>query len=115
MSNIRPELLKAVALHYDGSGAPKIIAKGEGAAAEEIKTVAGEHDVPVCDNAPLAEVLSSLEIGEAIPQSVYLAVAHIIAFAYKIRAVDLGAEQSQALKPPAHLGPYPPQSDVPKV
>lgn len=90
MSNLRPELLKAVALHYDGVGAPKVVAKGEGLTAEEIKAAAQQNDVPLCENGPLAEVLTQIEMGESIPQSVYLAVAHIIAFAYQLKTTTEG-------------------------
>lgn len=81
------ELKQAVALFYDGEQAPKIIAKGEGRQAEEILEIAEEHGVPLCDNGPLVELLASLELGDEIPKELYIAVANIIAFAYKMRTM----------------------------
>lgn len=89
MANIRPELQKAVALFYDGRGAPQITAKGQGEEAEEILRLAKEHGVPTCENAALTDLLSHIELGESIPEALYIAVAHIIAFAYQIRAMEL--------------------------
>lgn len=79
------ELRSAVALFYDGEQAPTITAKGEGLVAEEIIQIAEENGVPLCDNAPLVDLLSQLELGDSIPEELYIAVAHVIAFAYKVR------------------------------
>ncbi len=83
--NVRPEVKTAVALFYDGSGAPQITAKGQHTDAEEIIRLAREHNVPLCDNAPLAALLAEIELGERIPESLYTAVAYIIAFAYQLK------------------------------
>lgn len=84
------QLKRAVALYYDGDQAPTLTAKGEGAQAEEIIRIAEEHGVPLYDNAPLVELLAELELGDEIPEALYLAVAHIISFAYKMRMHVLG-------------------------
>lgn len=75
---------RAIAIFYDGSNAPTVTAKGSGSEADEIIRIAKESGVPLCDNAPLVELLSQLELGESIPEQLYLAIAHIIAFAYKL-------------------------------
>ncbi len=80
----RPGIRKAVALFYDGVNAPTISAKGAGALAEEILAVAREHGVPLCDNASLVDLLVNLELGDEIPEALYMAVAYIIAFAYEL-------------------------------
>ena len=86
MNNISDnELQKAIALFYDGNHAPVVTAKGIGREAEEIIRVAEEAGVPLCDNAPLVELLAQLELGDSIPESLYIAIAHIIAFAYKLQ------------------------------
>ena len=82
------ELSQAVALFYDGQSAPTITAMGEGATADEIIRIAKEHDVPLCDNAPLVGLLSELELGDNIPEELYIAIAHIIAFAYRIKLMS---------------------------
>lgn len=79
------ELQKAIALFYDGNRAPVVTAKGVGREAEEIIRIADEAGVPLCDNAPLVELLAQLELGDSIPESLYIAIAHIIAFAYKLQ------------------------------
>lgn len=79
------ELSKAVALFYDGQQAPKIVAKGEQETADAILALALEHDIPICNNPALADLLTLLEVGDHIPKELYLAVAHIIAFAYQLR------------------------------
>lgn len=79
------QLRKAVALFYDGNQAPAVTAKGLGDEAERIMAIAQEYGVPLCDNAALVDLLITLELGESIPESLYIAVAHIIAFAYELQ------------------------------
>ncbi|WP_075184634.1 EscU/YscU/HrcU family type III secretion system export apparatus switch protein [Teredinibacter haidensis] len=76
---------KAVALFYDGHQAPTVTARGYGEQGEEIIRLAQEAGVPLCENAPLVELLAQLELGDTIPEQVYIAVAHILAFAYELQ------------------------------
>ena len=80
----------AVALAYTpGEQAPKILATGKGAIAEKIIETAKEADVPFYKDDKLADTLSKLEIGEAIPPELYEVVAEILVFVNdmdKIRA-----------------------------
>ncbi|MBQ1902160.1 MAG: EscU/YscU/HrcU family type III secretion system export apparatus switch protein [Lachnospiraceae bacterium] len=71
----------AVALAYNpGDDAPKILATGKGYIAERIIEEAKEHDVPFYKDDKLAETLSKLEIGDAIPPELYEVVAEILVF-----------------------------------
>lgn len=79
------QLQKAVALFYDGQSAPRVTAKGFGDEAEQIMALAQEHNIPLCDNAALVDLLMMLELGDHIPEALYKAVAHIIAFAYQLQ------------------------------
>src|SRR5690606_2637707 len=88
------QLQKAVALFYDGKNAPQVSAKGTGAVADEIIAIAREHNVPLCDNAALVNLLVTLELGDEIPTTLYIAVAYIIAFAY-----DLDGKQPDNWRP----------------
>ncbi len=88
------DLSRAVAIFYDGRNAPTVSATGSGDTAEEIVRIAQESGVPLCDNPALVELLSQLEPGENIPEQLYIAIAHIIAFAYKL---ELGLTDSDAL------------------
>lgn len=70
----------AVALRYDHLGAPRVTAKGEGHVAETILKVARESNVPVEEDAILAQALAQVELNEEIPEELYKAVAVIIGF-----------------------------------
>lgn len=72
----------AVALKYDGENAPRVTAKGSGELAERIVALAVEHNIPMQENALLAQTLAQLELNEEIPAALYLSIAEIIAFAY---------------------------------
>lgn len=76
----------AVALKYERGrdAAPVVLAKGENRFAQRIKAIAAEHGVPMVENKPVARMLFRLgEVGEAIPQPLYQAVAEILAFVYR--------------------------------
>ena len=83
----RKEIEQAVALYYDGEHSPVITAKGSGDLARQIIEVAREHGVPLCDNPSLVEFLVTLELGDEIPEKLYLAIAYIIAFAYDLKGI----------------------------
>ena len=69
----KKELKTAVALAYEpGDRAPKILATGKGEAKE--------NDVPFYQDNKLAETLSRLQIGDAIPPELYDVVAEILVF-----------------------------------
>ena len=71
----------AVAVAYEpGESAPKILATGKGEVAEKIIEKAKENDVPLYKDNKLADTLSKLKIGDAIPPELYEAVAEIIVF-----------------------------------
>ncbi len=78
----------AVALRYNTSEAPApvILAKGAGAVAEKIKSIAKEHRIPVRENVPLARALfKSCEVGDMIPEELYKAVAALLAGIWRMR------------------------------
>ena len=72
----------AVALNYDGSGAPRVTAKGDQATAKRIVELAEQHDVPLYPNAELATTLVQIPLGDEVPEQLYRAVAEVISFAY---------------------------------
>jgi len=73
---------RAVAIAYDGNGAPRVSASGEGHLAEQIEDIARAHDVPMLEDAALSGFLARVPPGEEIPQELYLAVAQVLVFAY---------------------------------
>ena len=66
MSDSRKSQL-AVALHYDRTGAPRVVAKGKGTLGEKIIEVAKANNIPIEENEVLAGALSNVELGEEIP------------------------------------------------
>ena len=71
----------AVAVAYEpGDRAPRILASGKGEVAEKIIEKAKENDVPLHKDNKLADTLSKLKIGDAIPPELYEAVAEILVF-----------------------------------
>lgn len=88
--NLRDEeLTQAVALFYDGEHTPTITAMGEGELGDTIIELAKEHGVTLCNNGPLVELLMQLELGDEVPEALYIAIAHIIAFAYELQGKEL--------------------------
>jgi flagellar biosynthesis protein len=74
----------AVALHYDRSGAPRVVAKGRGAIGAKIIEIAKEHDIPIEENEVLAGALSNVELGDEIPVELYRAVAEVLVFVLRL-------------------------------
>lgn len=76
----------AVALHYDkkDGGAPLVVAKGRGEIGAKIVEAARAHGVPLEENAALAEALSTVEIGDEIPEELYRAVAEVLIFVLRV-------------------------------
>lgn len=78
----------AIALKYDEekSDAPIVIAKGVDFLAQKIKLIANEHEIVMVENRPLARAIyDQTEIGEAIPEEFFKAVAEILAYVYRIK------------------------------
>jgi len=79
----------SVAISYDAIGAPKVTASGDGVVAEAIIERAHEFDVPVIEDAKLAQLLSTVPLGEEIPVELYQAVAEVLVFILRLElAVD---------------------------
>jgi flagellar biosynthesis protein FlhB len=97
----------AVAVLYDEStmGAPQVISKGADLLAMKIRDVAKQHDVPVLQSPMLARALyAHAELNQDIPAALFLAVAQVLAYIYRLRAAMRGQ------------GPMPldvPQPDIP--
>ena len=78
----------AVALKYEQNqeGAPVVVAKGQDYIAQKIKEKARENRIEIVEDKPLARALyTACEIGDAIPQEFFVAVAQILAEIYKIK------------------------------
>jgi flagellar biosynthetic protein FlhB len=83
----------AVAIVYDqeGSGAPLVLAKGQGEMAAKIRELAEENHITMIRIPLLARALYfTTEINEEIPEGLYVAVAQILAYVYQLNAVTPG-------------------------
>jgi flagellar biosynthetic protein FlhB len=102
----------AVALRYNASGmnAPVVVAKGSHFLAARIREIAIENDVPILEAPPLARALHKhTELGEAIPEALYTAVAEVLAYVYQLRRYRNGdaamPQQPHDLPVPSQLDP----------
>lgn len=77
---------KASALSYEPEvgKAPKITASGRGEVADRIIEAARKADVPIYEDAHLADVLSTLKLGTEIPRELYEVVAEVLAFISRV-------------------------------
>ena len=76
--------LQAIALKHDVKSrkVPRVVATGKGVIAEEILKIAEQNDVPMYEDASLADILSKLDLETAIPPTLFKMVAEILAFIY---------------------------------
>ncbi len=108
--NTQPEPRQAIALNYDGQSAPVLSAKGDDELAEAILAIAREYEVPIYENAELVRLLARLELGDAIPETLYRCIAEIIAFAWYLQGktpagFDPDAERDVTPPQPLLKGP----------
>ena len=72
---------RAVALRYwAGLPAPFLAAKAEGRAADRLVAIAAEAGVPLVEDAPLAQAVYPLDIGDYVPEECFEIVARVFAF-----------------------------------
>lgn len=77
----------AAALRYGPTdAAPQVVAKGRGPVADEIVRRAIAAGVPRVESEALANALVRVELDAAIPPELYLAVAEVLAWVYRIDA-----------------------------
>lgn len=72
----------AIALKYDGEKSPYITAKGHQQLAEHIIEQVKQQGGLIHQDPVLAQYLNSFDIGDEIPQELYLIIAELIAFSW---------------------------------
>lgn len=100
----------AVALRYDAKemGAPVLVAKGSELVAGKIRQVAQENDIPILSAPPLARsIYHHTEIGEAIPEGLYHAVAQVLAYVYQLKQGPIYNSDGAASSPQMNDLPIP--------
>lgn len=90
---------RAIALRYSGDGAPKVTASGQGHVAARILELAAESGVPVRHDPALVRALSTLELGREIPEELYVAVAEVLAWAYRLDGQAVEARRPGVPRP----------------
>ncbi len=88
-----------------------VLAKGERLLAQQIKKIAREYHVPMVENRPLAQALfKACEVGQAVPQEMYKAVAEVLAWVYRMypgRApAGFSSAPAQRPAPSPNSGPW---------
>lgn len=84
---------EAVALAYSQTdAAPRVVAKGKGLIAEKIIARAREHGVYVHESPELVALLTQVDLDEHIPPQLYMAVAELLAWLYRIEHGDSTAK-----------------------
>ncbi len=82
----RQAMTQAVALRYEGAdgGAPEVVAKGRGPIAEAIIARAREAGVYVHESPQLVQLLMNVDLDAQIPPTLYVAVAELLAWIWRI-------------------------------
>ncbi|CAI8312064.1 flagellar biosynthesis protein FlhB [Porticoccaceae bacterium] len=97
----------AVALSYDpsSSGAPTVVAKGVDFLARGIRERAGDNAVPVFLSPTLARALYfTTDVNQSIPESLYYAVAQVIAYVFSLNSLGRGAAVAEKPNPEVPQG-----------
>ena len=86
----------AVALAYepDGFGLPQVVAKGVDDDALELRAFAHNQGIPIVANPPLARALHQVELGDAVPESLFETVAVVLRW-----VDDLGRDHDDGSSP----------------
>jgi len=79
---------QAAALRYEAGvdRAPRVVAKGQGALAEEIVRRARESGVPIHESRELTAALMQFDLDQQIPPALYVAIAEVLAWAYGLES-----------------------------
>ena len=93
----------AVALKYDPQKmrAPRVLAKGVDLVAHNIRRIAEEHRVPVFESPKLARALyRSTDLNKEIPAGLYVAVAQVLSYIFRVRTLNPTAAARMARPDP---------------
>jgi flagellar biosynthesis protein len=76
---------KGVAVRYRaGDTAPRTVARARGALLEKVLEIARANDITVYRDPDLAETLYAIETGSEIPESLFFAMAEVLAYCYRV-------------------------------
>ncbi len=72
---------QAIALRYDGTDVPQVVATGQDELARQILERAREAGVPEVEDPQLARALAQIDLGDHIPEALFRAVAEVLSYA----------------------------------
>jgi len=86
IKNKNYQIKSAVSLQYKKgiNTAPKVTAKGQGWMAEKIIKMAQERSIPIREDKDLLNLLSEIDVGREVPESLYKVVAELLAWVYQL-------------------------------
>ena len=85
---------KAAALRYKHGEdpLPKMVAKGQGRIAEKIIELAKDHNIEIREDPDLVNLLTKLDVNDLIPESLFRAVAEVMAYVYRMNGSEVNPE-----------------------
>ena len=97
MKNDNSKSHKAVSLQYKKgkNAAPKVTAKGQGWMADRIIKMAQENNIPIREDKDLLHLLSEIDVGHEVPESLYKVVAELLAWVYQLNQNYPGSKQAK--------------------
>jgi flagellar biosynthesis protein len=98
MATIDPQQLAVALAYHEEDGAPKVVAKGRGLLAQAILERAREAGVYVHESPELVALLMQVDLDSRIPPQLYVAVAELLAWLYRL-------ERGDSLPPPGKPNP----------
>ena len=75
---------RATALRYEGTGAPKVVATGEGLVADRILEHARAASAGSSRTGTPAAALASMSLGRDVPEELWMVVAEVLVWAYEL-------------------------------
>lgn len=91
----------AVALAYEASeGAPRVVARGRGVLAQAIIEKARDAGVFVHESPELVALLMQVDLDARIPPQLYVAIAELLAWVYRLERGDVAGEDGPLLTLP---------------
>ncbi|GHU38255.1 export system protein [Betaproteobacteria bacterium] len=101
----RESLKNAVALAYsETDAAPRVVAKGRGILAEQIISRARDAGVYVHESPELVSLLMQIDLDQRIPPQLYVAVAELLAWLYRLESGS-PANNPPVFTPPPESAP----------
>ncbi len=85
----------ALSLQYKKgkNAAPRVTAKGQGWVADKIILMAKENNIPIREDKDLLNLLSEIDVGQEVPESLYKVVAELLAWVYQLNKEYPGSQK----------------------